>query len=276
MTFENYLWLMQSYATGSRNRNTTRASAAFGRKIPSLRVNASNKPESVRRNGAGSLRDELIMLDPAMLGEIEHRLLVEAADVEIAFGDENLVAAAGGLRNDFAGRSNDATAGKKFAALLIAGLGDADHPCAVLIGTRLHAQVIVEAGEMIVDRDPGQMRRRVVAEQDEFDALHAHDPIGLGPAPIVADAHSDIGAECAPDRKAKISWLEIALLQVLKGIVRPVVGMAGQMHLAILADNLRVLVDQDRGVVAACRAVLLGQFGVAQIETDAERFCRLE
>ena len=120
------------------------------------------------------------------------------------------------------------------------------------------------------------MRRRVVAEQDQFDALHAHDAIGLRPAPVVADAHADIAAEGAPDRKAEIARLEIALLEMLKRIVRPVVGVAGQMHLAVFADDRGILVHQDRGVVAVGRAVLLRKFGVAEIEADAERLCGLE
>src|ERR1700761_3732485 len=203
VAFENSHWRMRSCASASWNRNTTCGRSAFRRRIHSLCVNASEKSASGGWNGASPLRDELIMLDPAMLGKIEHRLLVEAADLQIAFGGEDFVAAAGSLRNDLAGRSNNATAGEEFAALLVAGLGDADDPGAVLIGARLHAQVIVEAGQVIVDRDPGQMGWRVVAEQDELDALHSHHPVGLGPAPIVADAHSDIGAERAPDRKAK-------------------------------------------------------------------------
>ena len=42
-------------------------------------------------------------------------------------------------------------------------------------------------------------------------------------------------------------------------------GMAGQVHLAVLADDLAVAVDQDRGVeVMAVR----GQLRVAEIEAD--------
>ena len=165
------------------------------------------------------------MLDPAVLCKIEHRLLVEAADVEIAFGDEDLIAIAGRLRDDLTGRRDDAAA--------------------VLVGAGLHAQVIVESRQVIVDRDPGKMRRRVVAEKDQFDALHAHDTIGLGPAPIVTDAHADIGAESAPDGEAEIARLEITLLKMLKRIMRPVVGVTGQMH---LAGNIASSKDRNRNV----------------------------
>ena len=185
------------------------------------------------------------MLDPAVVCKIEHRLLVEAADVEIAFGDEDLVAIAGRLRDDLTRRRDDAAAGEEFAPLFIAGLGNADDPCAVLVGAGLHAQVIVESRQVIVDRDPGKMRRRVVAEKEQFDALHAHDAIGLGPAPIVTDAHADIGAESAPDREAEIARLEITLLKMLKRIMRPVVGVTGQMH---LAGNIASSKDRNRNV----------------------------
>ena len=107
-----------------------------------------------------------------------------------------------------------------------------------------------KSGKMIVGRYPRQMGRRVVAEQNQLDALHAHDPIGLRPAAVVADAHADIGAERAPHRKAEIARLEIPLLQMLERVMRAVVGMTGQMHLAVLADDLGVLVHQDRRVVA--------------------------
>ena len=70
---------------------------------------------SSRRDGAGALRDQLVMLDPAVLCKIEHRLLVEAADVEIALGDEDLVAIAGRLRDDLTRRRDDAAAGEEFA-----------------------------------------------------------------------------------------------------------------------------------------------------------------
>ena len=203
------------------------------RQIPSRRerenlaaISFSVLGRAFRRDGAGPLGDQMVMLDPPVLCKIEHRLLVEAADVEIAFGDEDLIAIAGRLRDDFTGWSDDAAAGEEFASLFVAGLGDADDPCTVLVGAGLHAQVIVEVREVIVHRYPGKMGRRVVATKDQFDALHAHDTISLGPAPIVADAHADISAEGAPDRKSQIARLEVTLLEMLKRIMRPVIGVA--------------------------------------------------
>ena len=167
------------------------------------------------------------MLNPPMLGEVEHRLLVEPADVEVAFRREHLVAVAGRHGDDLAGRRDNAAAGEQFAAFFVAGFGDADDPGAVLVGAGLHAQMIVKIRQVVVDRNPWQMGRGVVAEQDQLNALHAHDPIGLRPAPVVADAHADVGVERAPYRKTQISRLEISLFKMLKRVVRTVVGVAG-------------------------------------------------
>jgi hypothetical protein len=40
------------------------------------------------------------------------------------------------------------------AALLIAGLCDSDNPGAVLVRSRLHAEMLVEIGQVIIDRRP--------------------------------------------------------------------------------------------------------------------------
>src|SRR5690348_16268573 len=100
---------------------------------PGQRTSARPTSISPRRNRSRALRDQPVMLYAAVLGEVEHRFFVEAADLEIAFGDEDLIALAGRLRDDFTGRRDDAAAGEQLAALLVAGLGDADDPCAVLI-----------------------------------------------------------------------------------------------------------------------------------------------
>ena len=55
---------------------------------------------SLRRNSAGAFGNQPVVLDPAVLGEIEHRLLVETADVEIAFGGEHLIGLGGRQRDD--------------------------------------------------------------------------------------------------------------------------------------------------------------------------------
>jgi hypothetical protein len=52
-----------------------------------------------------------------------------------------------------------------------------------------------------------------------------------------------------------------------------VLGVAGQVDLAVLADDAAGLVDQDRGVEAPPRP-FGRQLGIAQVEADAERAAR--
>ena len=114
------------------------------------------------------------------------------------------------------------------------------------------------------------VRRRVVAERDKLDPLQAHHPVALGPAPVVADHHADHAAERAPDREAQVADLEVALFQVLEWDARAVIGVAGQIDLAVLADDPAVRADQDRGVVAVPRAAFFCELGVAEVEADLE------
>src|ERR1043165_1584728 len=106
-------------------------------------------------------------------------------------------------------------------------------------------------------------RRRVVAEHDHLDALQAHHTIGLGPAPVVADTHAHDPAHGAPYREAEIARLEIALLQMLEGALRIELGMARQVYLAVLADDLAVAVNEDGSVIVMAVG---GKFREAQIE----------
>src|SRR5260370_35259265 len=62
----------------------------------------------------------------------------------------------------------------------------------------------------------------------------------------------------------------MALRGMLEGRLREGPGMAGQVDLAIAADDLAVRRDQDGGVVAPGRAGLPRQLGIAEIEADAE------
>src|SRR3546814_18141782 len=79
--------------------------------------------------------------------------------------------------------------------------------------------------------------RRVVAQRDNLGTLQAHDAEGLGPAPVVTDAHADLGSHGRPDTEALVADLEILLLKVLERRLRLVVGMARQMDLAVTADD---------------------------------------
>ena len=66
--------------------------------------------------------------------------------------------------------------------------------------------------------------------------------------------------------QAEVADLEIAFLQMLPGSLRLVLGMSGQMHLAVLADQLSFLVDEDRGVEVM---TVGGELGIAERERDA-------
>ena len=134
----------------------------------------------------------------------------------------------------------------------------------------------MEAGQPVDIGVAGVVEGGVVAEHDHLDALQAHDPVGFGPAPVVADAHAHDAAESPPYAEAEIARLEIALLQMLVNAPRLRLGMAGQVHLAVLSDDLAVAVDDDGGVEAAPPAALVHQFGVADIEADAELLGLLE
>src|SRR5262245_4117664 len=198
-----------------------------------------------RRDRAGAFGDEPVVLDPPVRGEIEHVLLVELADVEIAPREDELVADRRRARHDLARRRHDAAAAEELAALLAPRLGDGDDPDAVLVGGGLERKRVVEIGQVIEDRHPRNMRRRVVAEQHELRTLERHHPVRLRPAPIIADAHARDAAECAPDRKTEIADVEILLLEMLERQAFLVVGVPRQVNLAVLADDLAGLVDED-------------------------------
>src|SRR5262249_21752004 len=93
---------------------------------------------------------------------------------------------------------------------------------------------------------------------------------GLGPTAVVADAHAEDAAHHAPDLEALVADLEVTLLQVLERRLGQVLGMTGQVDLAVAADDLALGVDQDRGVEPTCAARLLRELGVAEIESDAQ------
>src|SRR5947209_7502434 len=109
-------------------------------------------------------------------------------------------------------------------------------------------------------------RGRVVAEHNHLDALQPHDAVGFGPAPIVADAHAENPAERAPDGKTEIARLEIALFEMLEDALSIELGMAGQMHFTVLADDCSHTIDENRRVEMAS---LGRQFGIAEREGDA-------
>src|SRR5216683_928164 len=126
-----------------------------------------------------------------------------------------------------------------------------------------HPQMLGLAGVDVQDR-------RVVAERDDLDALQPHDAVGLGPAPVVADAHADDRILYAPYPKTLVADVEIALFEVLERRLGEMLGVPRQVDLAVAPDDMPRRIDQDRRVVVARLAVFLGQLGIAEIEADAE------
>src|SRR5215468_10010523 len=105
------------------------------------------------------------------------------------------------------------------------------------------------------------------APEHDLHALQPHHPVRLGPAPVVADAQTHEAAEGRPDFPAEVAHFEVTLFQMLKGTPRLVLGMTGEMDLAVFADEAAGLVHQDRGVEASRRASgLAHELGIAETE----------
>src|SRR5437016_7900210 len=114
--------------------------------------------------------------------------------------------------------------------------------------------------------------RGIVADANQFGTLQAENAPGLGPAAIIADHHAHDGMAqvwaCAKGGKSQVAILEITLFKLLVARAGTRLDRARQMHLAIATENFTVAIDQDRSVVAPA---VRYQFGVADIETDAQR-----
>src|SRR6185295_9829742 len=156
------------------------------------------------------------MLNAAMKGEIEDRVLAEDGGVEIAGVNEEFILFGPGLDNDLAVRIDDQAAADQGVAILDTGLGDGYDPGRVLVSAGLRREPVVEQpllGPLLTLL--GIDRGRVVADQHHLNTLQAHHAIGLRPAPVVADRHTEDAAERTPDVEAEIARLEVALLQIL-------------------------------------------------------------
>jgi hypothetical protein len=94
--------------------------------------------------------------------------------------------------------------------------------------------------------------------------LQTHHAVGFGPATVIADAHAHDATHRAPDRKAKISGLKIALFQMLKGPVWKRLCPTREVHFAVLSNNLAGLIDEIRisNVVRSAPANGAGPFEV--------------
>ena len=84
------------------------------------------------------------MLDAAVGGEIENRLLAEIAGVQVTFGDRQFIADGFALGHDFPGRRDDGAGAHQLMTVFIPRLGHPDHPGAVLVGSGLHGEQVVE------------------------------------------------------------------------------------------------------------------------------------
>ncbi len=142
--------------------------------------------------------------------------------------------------------------GERVDALLDAALGDADDPHAVLIGTGLHDEVVVERRQRVLARVGRVVDRRVVADEDQLDACERQAPVGLGPAAVVAGRHADDAAE-GPEGREAVAGLEVAPLEVLEPRHGSYSSWPGQVHLAVVADDRPVALDEDRSCCSGGR-----------------------
>ena len=206
------------------------------------------------------------MLDAAVLGEIEDRVLAEPGGVEIAGMNQQFVRLGSGLDDDLAVGIDDQAATEQGVAVLDAGLRNADDPGRILVGPGLQREPIVEHPLLeCFHALLGIGRGRVVTDQNHLDALQPHHAIGLRPAPVVADRHAENAAEHTPDIEAEIAGLEVTLLQMLEGAFGIELRMTRQMNLAVLSDNLTGFIGEDAGVEMV---PVRRQFGIAKVHGD--------
>src|SRR5262245_18615019 len=114
------------------------------------KVDVASTRASRRIDRALALDDHAVVVGLAMDREIEGRALVALAGIEVAAMDDQLVAAAGRPRHYLARGLHDHAVGERGHALLLASLGHAHHPGAVLVGAGLHGELIVEPGMLVV------------------------------------------------------------------------------------------------------------------------------
>src|SRR5438105_6133362 len=110
---------------------------------------------------------------------------------------------------------------------------------------------------------------RVIAQGNDIHALQAHDANRLWPAPIIADAKTDLCVHGPPDLEAVIADVEEFFLQMLKGRFGLVLRMAGQVDLAIASDDAPGPVHQDGGIESL---TAFGELGIAEVKANAEFF----
>src|SRR5689334_9303463 len=216
------------------------------------------------------------MLDAAMFLEIEHGAPEVFAELQVERRRNQLVLLGQRERGDLPGRRNDRRAAYHRMPVLSAAFRRRQYPSSVLIGAGLQRQQMVKHPEMLGLAMMDVLDGRVVAERDDLDPLQSHDAVRFGPAPVVADAHTHDRVLHAPDAETFVPDIEIALLQMLERRLREMLGMAGEVDLAVAADDMPGGIDEDRGVVVPRRALLLRQLGITEIEADAELLREIE
>src|SRR5215475_11066150 len=204
---------------------------------------------ALRRNDSDLGRNQAIMFNAPVAGKIEHGFLAKPRRIEIAIVDKKLIVLRLCFRDDLTIWVDDHAASHAMMAVLDAAFGHRHYPGRVLIGAGLQRKLVVEhalcepfVAVLRVDRG------RVETKHHHLGALQSKHAKGLRPAPVVADAHPEHAAQQAPCRKAQIAGLEIALFEMLVTALRIEFVVARQMDLAVLANDVPLLVDQYRGV----------------------------
>src|SRR5690606_4107886 len=147
-------------------------------------------------------------------------------------------------------------------------------PSGVHVGVGLHGEGGVEGAELgaLALAAVGVVGGGVVAHQHQLDALQAVAAPALRPAAVVADQHAEDGgtpfARAADGGGAEVAMREIALLELLVALARADLLAAGEVDVAVLAEDRAIGADGD----CAGEAVAgLSELGVAEVEADAER-----
>ena len=214
--------------------------------------------DAPHRSGSSALRfssrralcaDPPVQLGAAVAVEVEQGAGVAPAPVEVAVRRDQLVTGRQRLGDDLPARGDDARLGQRVDPLLDATLGHGDDPRAVLVRTGLEHQRVVEALQDVLARVGRVVDGRVVAAEDQLDALEPHHAVGLGPASVVADHHPDPAAEGLPHAGLVRSRLEVVALGVLERAVGLVVLVTGDVHLAVAGDDAPVPLDEHLRVV---------------------------
>ena len=114
-------------------------------------LNLSCAPLSVLRahDYADLLGDDAVVLDAAVLLEVEDGAPDVLAEREVDLTGHQIVVLGHRHRRDLAGRGDDARAPDEPEPVLVAGLGGGDHPAAVLVRVRLHGDVDVEHAQVL-------------------------------------------------------------------------------------------------------------------------------